>query len=319
MYAHGQWVSVETRSLSLSCLVESDNERVCLWRDSHRLSLQELLCVADAQAAFLWRVMLTQARSLSLSLSNWTALDQLHAALRRAHTACPSFSLLAATLLIERTDSEEERERNHSALLSVFSQSASSTTLQSLRDIASLFANIDSEMDVLLRYLLRDLVDDSLSLALSLLAFAPSILPQREASLPRLLLLCSWLCERCTEVISEEYCARSTLDLRDYSQSPHESVVGFLDTVCDSLRNTTKQENILNNSLSVSEFLATAAQRLVCVHVQWSLRQCSPSALLAPPQRTDKVCVASSPVRVDCAGGWSDTPPICYDQGGAVR
>lgn len=27
---------------------------------------------------------------------------------------------------------------------------------------------------------------------------------------------------------------------------------------------------------------------------------------------------AHSPARIDLAGGWSDTPPICYEQGGAV-
>ena len=32
----------------------------------------------------------------------------------------------------------------------------------------------------------------------------------------------------------------------------------------------------------------------------------------------DQVVWAASPVRVDLAGGWSDTPPICHDVGGAV-
>jgi hypothetical protein len=31
-----------------------------------------------------------------------------------------------------------------------------------------------------------------------------------------------------------------------------------------------------------------------------------------------RVIVASAPVRVDLAGGWSDTPPICYETEGAV-
>ena len=30
------------------------------------------------------------------------------------------------------------------------------------------------------------------------------------------------------------------------------------------------------------------------------------------------VVVAVSPVRIDLAGGWSDTPPICYEMSGAV-
>jgi len=41
-----------------------------------------------------------------------------------------------------------------------------------------------------------------------------------------------------------------------------------------------------------------------------------------PPPRagilTDQVVWATTPVRIDFAGGWSDTPPICTEQGGAV-
>ena len=33
----------------------------------------------------------------------------------------------------------------------------------------------------------------------------------------------------------------------------------------------------------------------------------------------NRVVVANAPVRIDLAGGWSDTPPICYETEGAVR
>ena len=32
----------------------------------------------------------------------------------------------------------------------------------------------------------------------------------------------------------------------------------------------------------------------------------------------DTIIVANAPVRIDLAGGWSDTPPICYETAGAV-
>ena len=32
----------------------------------------------------------------------------------------------------------------------------------------------------------------------------------------------------------------------------------------------------------------------------------------------DTIVVANAPVRIDLAGGWSDTPPICYETAGAV-
>ena len=34
-----------------------------------------------------------------------------------------------------------------------------------------------------------------------------------------------------------------------------------------------------------------------------------------PPERTVR---ATAPARLDFAGGWSDTPPICFDRGGTV-
>ena len=32
----------------------------------------------------------------------------------------------------------------------------------------------------------------------------------------------------------------------------------------------------------------------------------------------DKTVLSIAPVRVDLAGGWSDTPPVCYEYGGSV-
>ena len=37
-----------------------------------------------------------------------------------------------------------------------------------------------------------------------------------------------------------------------------------------------------------------------------------------PPVRPDQAIWTSAPVRVDLAGGWSDTPPICNERGGTV-
>lgn len=38
----------------------------------------------------------------------------------------------------------------------------------------------------------------------------------------------------------------------------------------------------------------------------------------AEPIHIDQSSLASAPARIDLAGGWSDTPPICHDLGGAV-
>lgn len=45
----------------------------------------------------------------------------------------------------------------------------------------------------------------------------------------------------------------------------------------------------------------------------------STSPTSSSSSRRRVVIVASAPVRVDLAGGWSDTPPISYETEGAVR
>lgn len=49
-----------------------------------------------------------------------------------------------------------------------------------------------------------------------------------------------------------------------------------------------------------------------------SLSPPTPSSAPASASRRQVVVVASAPVRVDLAGGWSDTPPISYETEGAV-
>lgn len=83
----------------------------------------------------------------------------------------------------------------------------------------------------------------------------------------------------------------------------------------------------------LSERLEDFAQRLVQRQIEISLHvfdahSTSPSTVAAPSPSssssaaataaTTRVVVARAPVRIDLAGGWSDTPPICYDQAGSV-
>jgi hypothetical protein len=43
-----------------------------------------------------------------------------------------------------------------------------------------------------------------------------------------------------------------------------------------------------------------------------------PRAVTSFAVRQDQAVWASAPVRIDLAGGWSDTPPLCIEHGGAV-
>jgi len=75
--------------------------------------------------------------------------------------------------------------------------------------------------------------------------------------------------------------------------------------------------------LSLVEMCTTLekmAQKLVSFHVQASL-----DVLLSPMNRThsfmpmaEKFIIARAPARIDMMGGWSDTPPICYETSGSV-
>jgi hypothetical protein len=81
----------------------------------------------------------------------------------------------------------------------------------------------------------------------------------------------------------------------------------------------------------VCEEIERYAQRLVAQDIQRSLQaqmlSCEADAVtiaagveapLFAPQ-WDTVVVTRAPVRIDLAGGWSDTPPICYELSGSVR
>jgi hypothetical protein len=79
--------------------------------------------------------------------------------------------------------------------------------------------------------------------------------------------------------------------------------------------------------LALPAFLESLCQSLVSFHIQCSLAQAkSSSALLAnktasisfAPAEDSHVIVVRSPARIDLSGGWSDTPPVCYDIGGLV-
>lgn len=79
----------------------------------------------------------------------------------------------------------------------------------------------------------------------------------------------------------------------------------------------------------LSQIFVTLAQSIMSQHIRTSLKvnsQALSSIRYTCLESLDgdshsnlyKVCVAKSPVRIDIMGGWSDTPPICYQSGGAV-
>lgn len=66
--------------------------------------------------------------------------------------------------------------------------------------------------------------------------------------------------------------------------------------------------------------LQSLALRAVADAVEESTRHTPspPRTTSAAPIEIDQASHASAPARIDLAGGWSDTPPICHDLGGSV-
>lgn len=71
-------------------------------------------------------------------------------------------------------------------------------------------------------------------------------------------------------------------------------------------------------SNTISRYLEDTTQSIVSKHVQQSLNKFPLHVKPIRSPSTNLAVLSYAPVRIDLAGGWSDTPPICYDLGGAV-
>lgn len=69
--------------------------------------------------------------------------------------------------------------------------------------------------------------------------------------------------------------------------------------------------------------LSLLYESFVLYLVRSMVKTCDKLLKLKPVAADDRVSIgtwveARSPVRIDLAGGWTDTPPICYEAGGKV-
>jgi hypothetical protein len=103
------------------------------------------------------------------------------------------------------------------------------------------------------------------------------------------------------------------------------------DFTLSALAASTDMRNCADTSTSVvvvidlSSVLESLAQKIIACQIQCSLvhhidviDHCPNQRPHPPTLHRSMVSVARSPVRIDLAGGWSDTPPICYEKAGAV-
>ena len=83
----------------------------------------------------------------------------------------------------------------------------------------------------------------------------------------------------------------------------------------------------VDNETKISKIIESWSQSLICTHVQYSLHRehvdnvttvSVESIQKAIQKQGNAMVISKSPVRVDFAGGWSDTPPCSYETMGAV-
>ena len=159
-----------------------------------------------------------------------------------------------------------------------------------------------------------------------------------ETCQPRLLLILSWvlqnssiteLCLSRSEMFAvmssvqktSEQCDTKLLETKDAG-------IGALCSILGHIKLALEERRVLSSGakmLDINEIVQTLdglSQALISAQVNWSLnlhrknmKFGRTASVLAP---SDTI-VASAPARIDLMGGWSDTPPICYQAGGEVR
>lgn len=90
-----------------------------------------------------------------------------------------------------------------------------------------------------------------------------------------------------------------------------------MEAVCEEWINSARPENMIR----AARHYERASQIIISQQVETAQVNVSPMWVCPEARRQVGVGVwveARSPARLDLAGGWSDTPPICYEQGGAV-
>jgi hypothetical protein len=136
----------------------------------------------------------------------------------------------------------------------------------------------------------------------------------------RLIFLTAWLFADKPGLLSGRVLDESLSELRGPGELSAERC---LQIVRDTLRggHATGGGDPDDTDVSTEEVLEKHAQRLVAQDLQQSLaihRSNQTDAYVNFNPRRGKAVVTTAPVRIDLAGGWSDTPPICYELSGSV-
>lgn len=343
--------------MSLCC--NQDTIDINLWKQCKRLSLKELISVADTDSFFSWRLLLTTAiryvqggESSGKEYLCYSNLDSIHICwrqwksmlTRRDSTVSDSdaadrlLAILLASRFVEWTSLSSEKQLHLCQLLNLndMSTDAIQHHLQNITNACGAFEdesvaseNFQSFSCIFLSFL-RSMSQNLNFICEFVLQTIPSISFNKGKVFPRILLAFNWLYDGHKLFVKSDV-IQATLSAIDWTPNmlslTDESQL--YDQLCHTVRSivtsaTSMTEPFMDTEQTVCEVMASLAQQLVCHHIQSSLKfhqqtnELGITALSMSPSQRNIVCVARCPVRIDLAGGWSDTPPICYDQSGSV-
>jgi hypothetical protein len=308
-------------------IAESDIDN---WKKLRRLSLEDALKEGDARAMFCWRALLAACPSDAPDLRNLSIdLTTIHSSWMRlldsAEVNTETFALWVLEAFALHRVSPLPLDEVCALLPSASTSLANAFfSLQSL--INSLFLCSQTALRTVLAFF-RSQVSPSALLRLVQHLLSPdlvSLLPLR--SIPRLLLLCAFLCDGLTieqsifldkepEEAEPKYIHDS--DLNRWEKNLRATFDVHLRQLCTALQ-TSSSNSINFTTVGLSRLFESTAQKLMLS----ALHQSTCFSYHLPPisahLRIGKHCLVQAPARVDLAGGWSDTPPICFDLGGAV-
>lgn len=114
-------------------------------------------------------------------------------------------------------------------------------------------------------------------------------------------------------------------DLLTLRNSILEHMLSLLQTSSSLVDTTASSSSSSSRTFSLATYVEELAQKVTQRQIEISLHvfdamshEAGTDVSLPPSIVRPRMVVARAPVRIDLAGGWSDTPPICYDQAGAV-
>lgn len=148
-----------------------------------------------------------------------------------------------------------------------------------------------------------------------------------DSNVPRILFVCAWVSGQANETVVPAGLLDSHFDAA--GADSRSECVRLIKLLRDTVEK--RSEAVAAVSLQGSDGgtmqlqLEALAQRVVRHHIEHSLASRLDSLWISqtmrpsPPLSHSTVYIVKAPVRIDLSGGWSDTPPICYQAlGGSV-